>query len=241
MYNGQTISLKRILWSIMRMPLYSDLQYEDAAEYAIEAIKLIGTPLIFDTIVTEPLPIKAHKVALPANIVKINGIRLVNNLNEVNPSYLAFREATDIYHSTNGCEEDRTLCNSELTYTSGSGVIKTSISEGYIEISYDGIATDKEGYPLIPDVQEVTFAIEYFIRYRYLEPLWEMGRITDKVWQNIDQKKSWYMGSSFTSTLISGIDHAEAIANSINRIIINPNMHQNFYKGLGVKESLKRK
>lgn len=240
MYNGQVISLKQILWSIMRMPLYSDLQYEDAAEYATEAIKLIGSPLIFDTITTKAIPVVAYKAALPANLIKINGVRVIYDLDNYENGAQALREASDIYHASDNCGTNTNDCGVELTYTAGNGVIKTAFETGYIQISYDGLVTDKEGYPMIPDVQEVKFAIEYFIRYRYMEPLWEMGKITDKVWQNIDQKKSWYMGAASTSTKLSGMDHAETVANSINRLILNNNMHKNFYKGLGIKEIIKR-
>ena len=67
-----------------------------------------------------------------------------------------------------------------------------------------------------------------------------MGKITDKAFHYIEQKRHFYMGGADTSMKLAGIDHLESIMNTINRLIINTNAHNDFYKGSGAKERLRR-
>ena len=67
-----------------------------------------------------------------------------------------------------------------------------------------------------------------------------MGKIPDKVFHYIDQKKCFYMGASNTSMQLQGIDHLESVMNAVNRLIINDKAFDNFYKGAGMRERIKR-
>jgi hypothetical protein len=42
---------------------------------------------------------------------------------------------------------------------------------------------------MIPDNQKVQLGMEYYILSRYLEPIWLMGKITDKAFEYIQQKR----------------------------------------------------
>ena len=243
MFNGKTISLKTILWKVLRNPLASDLTYEEAAEHAIEAIKLIGSPLMFEDKLTDPLlKIIDNKALLPDNLLNIKGVRLINNTDDYDNNSIALRYATDVYHNITSCDNNSNDNESiiEYTYTVQRGIIFTSFQEGYIQMSYKALATDDEGYPLIPDNEKVIMALEYYILFRYLEPLWMIGKITDKAFQYIDQKKCFYIGGANTSMKLQGPDQAESIMNTINRMIINKNAFNSFYKGTGRMERTKR-
>ena len=49
MINGQYKSIGLILWKILKNPLCSELTYEEAAEYALEFIRIVGAPMAFLT------------------------------------------------------------------------------------------------------------------------------------------------------------------------------------------------
>lgn len=241
MYTGNTISLKAILWRVMSNSMYSDLTYEDAGEFAIEAIKLMGSPVIHQEKVTKPIFVKNFKIATPDNMIEIRGVRKIENLDNYDDCAIAILPATDIYHNGENCEEsEKDNCPDEYTYTYENGVMKFSFKEGNVQLSYRSLNTDKDGFPLIPHNQKVRMAIEYYIRYRYMEPLWEAGKVTDKVFNRLEQRKDWYMGGANTSLTIKNMDHVEAIGNTINRLIINTNAHKNFFKRMGDKERFHR-
>lgn len=241
MYTGQTKSLKSVLWKVFNNPLVADLAYEQAAEFAIEAIRLIGAPLAYETKVTKPIQVVDHKALGPINSIKTNGIRAMLDPNATDEEKYALTYATDTFHQNAGCDGDCVeLLDSELTYTVQSNIITTSFKSGYIQISYERLAVDEDDFPLVPDDQDTLLAIEYYILFRYFEPLWIMGKITDKAFNYIDTKKCWYMGAANTSLTLEGPDHLEAVMNTINRLIVNTNAHKNFFKEAGKKEKFRR-
>jgi len=242
MYNGNTVSLKRVLWRVLNHPLAQEVTYEEAAEFAVEAIRLIGAPLAYENKTTKP-PIKVsdHKALAPSNIILIRGIRAFPDNNFFEDNAYALTHATDIYLGRENCNTN-TNCplGNDLSYTIQGRVVTTSFQDGYIEIAYQGLALDEDGFPLIPDNQEFLLAIEYYTLYRCLEGLYDIGKITDKAFGRIEQNKLFYMTSAESSMQLNGYDHAIAMVNAVNRLIVNDRAHTNFFKGAGKQEIIKR-
>lgn len=227
MTHSDTISIGKILWKILNNPLASALTYDEAAEYSIEAIRLLGAPVLYEDKL-HIIDIVEHKGKMPENILYINGVRHL----ETND---AFREATDTFH-----ESDNNRELTELTYKIQRGAIFTSIPDGCIEIAYKGIMLDENGYPLIVDNEKVKLALEYYILHRYLEPLWMMGKITDKAFNYISQERHFYMASASTNLQMPSVDKMESLMNGLNKLITNDTAHQTFFKNYGKKQVIKK-
>lgn len=233
MMTGKTVSVGNILWRVLKQPIVQDLKYEDAAEYAIEYLRLIGAPLSFEDKV-ERIKLSNYKALLPVNLINIRGIQYSDCECE---GGIAMRYASDIYHTAiNGCEPG----GQEYTYITQNNVVTTSMKDGWINISYSAISTDEFGYPLIPDNESFKVALEYYIIHRTLEGLWSMGKITDKVFQYYEQKRHYYSAQATNSMTIKNMDQMETMFNALNRMIIDVNPQQTFYKNFGVKETIKQ-
>ncbi len=238
MVTGKTISVGNILWKVLKQPIVQDLKYEDAAEYAIEYLRLIGASLAFEDKVTNPpLKLNNYKAVLPNNLISIKGVQY--STGECTPG-VAMRYASNIYHTN--IENDKS-CGTfqECTYITQSNILTSSIKDGWVTISYSAIATDDFGYPLIPDNESFKVALEYYIIHRTLEGLWSMGKITDKVFQYYEQKRHYYSAQATNSMTIKNMDQMETMFNALNRMIIDVNPQQTFYKNFGVKEVIKQK
>lgn len=241
MFNGKTVSLKNILWKVLNNPLAAQLTYDQAAEFALEAIGLIGSPLGYiDKVTNPPISIINKKGALPIDLEQVRGIRKVQDESNHDSQAIPLLHTTDLYDAASGCSTDGTTGVTEFTYRIQNGVITTSFDEGLIEVSYKALPVDCDGYPLIPDNPKYKFAVEYFILYRFLEPLWTIGKITDKAFNHISTQKAWYIGAAQNSMQLAGMDHLQSMMNSINRLIINDSAQQNFYKFFGQQEVIKR-
>lgn len=227
MENGQTVSIGTILWKILRNPLAIDLSYEEAASYTLEAIGLIGAPVTYDDAHSE-IEIVEHRGKLPNDIVYIKQVR---NLG----SNSAMRIATDTFHSSSNQTEGL----AELTYEIKRGIVFTSFPTGCIEIAYKRLPLDEFGYPLIANNEALKLAIEYYVLDRYLEPLYLIGKITDKAYNHIAQKRHFYMPSAQNSLQMPSMDKMESMVNSIGRLIINDQAHKNLFRLAGSKESIK--
>lgn len=224
MVNGKYNSLSKLLWEILANPLLEGLDIDDAAMYAINTLKLIGAPLLYEHKV-DSLQVEDYRARLPLNLIDVKGIQYCGK---------SLRYATDTYHLKS---KD---CYSEETYTLNNCVITTSFEKGTIDVAYTVLALDEEGYPLIPDNIAVEQAIKYAIRVSYLEAFWEMGKISDKVFQRLEQQRDWYIGQAQSNTLLQGPDHLESIVNSVNRLISNSRAFDNGFKNAGVRERIKR-
>ena len=238
MVNGNYKSLGTILYKILRNPLCAELSYEDAAEYALEFIKLLGAPVAYIN-KSEYLTLNCYKAEIPCGLLYVNGIRYFEDDLK---NAIAMRESTNVYHINNDefVNPGKSNSNNEFTYKLQNGIIFTSMEDGCIEISYEAIATDEDGYPLIPDNQKVELGMEYYIMSRYLEPLYLVGKITDKAFEYIQQKRYFYMPSAYTSLQMPSVDKMETIMNGLNRLIINDTAHQNFFKKFGEKEVIRK-
>lgn len=235
MNNSNYKSLGSLLWILLKNPICQDLSYEDAAEYALECIKLLGAPVIYINKI-EILELSQYKAKLPCDLLYIEGIKYISNNNSGSNT---MRESSNIYH-LDSFEFENENNNSELTYKIQNSLIFTSRQEGCIEISYKAIHCDENGYPLIPDNQKVELALEYYILSRYLEPLWMMGKVTDKVFEYIQQKRYFYVPSAQQGLQMPSIDKMETIMSGINRLIVTNNSHTNGFKNYGVKEQIKQ-
>lgn len=245
MTNSNYISIGSILWKVLKNPLCSELSLSDAAEYALEFIKILGAPMVYlDKI--KSLELNCYKAPLPCDLLYIKGVRYFESTEssaKIRP--IAMREASNIYHLDHLEFENNqgnylNHGNNEFTYQIQKNIIFTSMENGCIEIAYKAIALDEEGFPLIPDNQDFILGLEYYITSRYLEPLWLMGKITDKAFDFINQKRYFYTAAGFTSLQMPGIDKMETIMNGINRLLINDSAHQNFFKKYGEQERIKK-
>ena len=114
MMTGRTVSVGNILWKVLKQPIVQDLKYEDAAEYAIEYLRLIGAPLTFEDKVIR-IKLSNYKGLLPSNLISLKGIEYADC--ECTGG-IAMRYASNIYHTD--IQNDRD-CNTKaygilLTY-----------------------------------------------------------------------------------------------------------------------------
>lgn len=249
MYSGKTVSLDQILWKIMGKGIYSQLNEEDAALYASEAIRLIGAPLAFENVVTNPpLTIVNHKATMPSDYISIRGVRFITNEDNYEDDPIAMRYATDLYHeSLDSCDTEEENQSEhplpfpkEYTYTIDHGIITTSMKEGKIQVAYKKLSTCEKGYPLVPDNMDMLYAIEYHIRWRHIEGLWEMGKIADKVYNSVSQNRDWYIGAAQSSMQLANMDHVESVMNTVNRLILPNEAHSTGFKRIGKREQIKK-
>jgi hypothetical protein len=231
MINGQTKSLGFILYKVLNNKIVSGLTYDDAAEYTIEFLRLVGAPMVYDNIVKD-ITINDFKGKLPTNIMNIRGVKLIKEGSETHLRY-----ATDIYHKSIPCND---CAGNELTYEVKNGIIFTSFEKGTVSISYYGFMVDEEGYPLLPDNIKVLLGLEYYIIYRYMEGLWALGKIPDKVFNKYEQNKCWYLAAADSSLQMQNIDQLESTMNSLNRILYRVDGHKNGYRNFGKKEQIRK-
>ena len=246
MNNAQYKSVGTILWKVLKNPLCNELSLEEASEYALEFIKLLGAPVVYLTKI-EHLKLNCYKAELPCDLLYLEGVRYLDcdNIGSAGGP-VAMRESSNIYHldttefdNTNGRYLNHG--NNEFTYKIQKGIIFTSMEEGTIELAYKGIALDEDGYPLIPDNSSFTRALEAYIKKQHFTILFDLGKIGNGPLAQVQQDYAWAVGDCQSEFNRLTIDKAESFYNSWRTLIIRSSEHRTGFLHNGTQEKLKMK
>lgn len=261
MANNYT-SLKVIADKILRHPMMAGISFEAIIDYAIDFMRIVQCAGFFEE-KCSTIEIKDYKGLLPDDFYEVNQIRLNSLANKV-PKYeenyrideegnkipigtytqvgyedveyyknKTFRYATDTFHMSD------VKSGIDLTYKIQGGYIFTSIKEGTIELSYQAILLDEEGFPLIPDNSKFTRALQAYIKKEWFTVLFDLGKIQAAIYQNTQQEYAWAVGACESEFQKMSLDKAESFYNSWSTLIPRRNQHQRFYTYNGSKQNLK--
>lgn len=222
----QYTNIQIILDKLLRHPLLQDLSLEAAVDHTIDFMRIVGVPTIFEE-KTEVLNIKNYKAVLPCDYYQMIQVRNCNT-GEV------LRHASDSFHMSE--------CKTSpfgITYKIQGGIIHTSIENGNIEIAYEAIPIDEDGYPKIPDNSSFTRALELYIKKHYFTVLFDMGKITPAVLQNTQQEYAWAVGDCQSEFNRLTIDKMESFSNSWKTLITRATEHDKGFINNGAREYIR--
>lgn len=222
-------NIRLILDKIMRHPLMRDISLETAVDYTVDFMKIVGVPSMFME-KTEVVEVKNYRAKLPCDYYQMIQVRKINGP--------AFRYSSDSFHMSE-CKDNNKRDLADLTYKIQGSLIYTSIEEGEIELSYEAIATDSEGYPLLPDNSSFTRALELYIKKQWFTILFDLGKINPAVLQNVQQEYAWAVGDCQTEFNRLSIDKAESFYNSWRTLLLRDTEHRTGFRNNGTKERLK--
>lgn len=146
-----------------------------------------------------------------------------------------FTYSTDSFHMSN----DKYSFN--LTYKIQGGIIYTSIKDGQIEISYQAIMLDEEGYPVIPDNSKFLRALEAYIKKQWFTILFDMGKLQAPILQNVQQEYAWAVGACESEFQKLSIDKAKSLYNDWSSWFQNPRKRFDFRGGASSTPSVDMK
>lgn len=224
------ISIKQVLDDVLDHPLLRDVSFERAVNHTVHFIRIVGMPKAFEE-KTATLEVKDYRALLPCDF---NSMIQVRTTKECNHNHDTFRATTDSFHMS----EDK-HGSYDLTYKLQGNIIYTSIKEGTIEISYEAIAVDSEGYPMIPDNSSFIRALELYIKKQCFTVLYDLGKINQQVYSNVCQEYAWAVGQAQSDLVRPTPDEMEAITNMWNTLVPRMSEHRSGFINNGSKEQVK--
>lgn len=262
MANNYT-SITVIADKILRHPMMAGIAFETIVDYTIDFLRIVQCQGFFEEKCIT-IDIDDYIGTLPENFYEMNQVRLVAKHIKV-PKYKSieitdisgntyssmqyiqdgyedvaisstndkFRYATDSFHTS------KFKNNLDLTYKIQGGNIITSIKEGTIEISYQAIVLDDEGYPVIPDNSKFLRALEAYIKKQWFTILFDMGKLQGPILQNVQQEYAWAVGACESEFQKMSLDKAESFYNSWRTLIPRTREHSRGFATNGIRESLK--
>lgn len=222
------ISIKEVLDNLLDNPLLQDLTLERVVNYTVDFIRKVGMPKVYIE-KTANLEIKEYRALLPCDFHKMIQVRVFKEgYSQV------FRSSTDSFHLSKDKGDSH-----DLTYKLQGQAIYTSMKNGTIEIVYQAIPVDCDGYPMILDNSSFREALELYITKKRYKVLFDVGKIRGDVYSSTCQDYAFAVGQAQTSLIMPTIDEMESITNSWNTLIPRVREHNFGFINNGSKEELK--
>lgn len=177
---------------------------------------------------------KNYRVKLPCNFIQEKQVLVSKDKSN---NFVPATYGTDTFHN----HYDKTgFHNHTATYTINNDYIFTSIEKGKLRISYKGIQTDEEGYPMVLSDRTFMLALEWYIKSTYFALLWENGKLEDKRLQRAEQEYAWAMARLDSQASNMALGKIEAVFNSLRTLIPRENEFNKRFSDTGAKEYIKR-
>lgn len=225
------ISLRQILDDILDHPMLKDVSFERAVNYTVHFMRIVGCPRMFEE-KTALVEIENYRGMIPCDFNDIIQVRTHSSCDRKN--YRVFRHTTDSFHMSDNKQD-----SFDLTYKIQGNVIFTSIKEGTIEIAYNAFAVDSEGYPMVPDNSSFISALEFYIKKKKFNILFDEGKINQAVWNQVCQDYAWAVGQAQSDLIRPTIDQMQSITNSFNTLIPRVSEHKSGFVNDGSAEMIK--
>lgn len=233
---NQYIELQEVLSRILRHPLLSSVNMEQAVQYTIDFIHIFGLPDMYEDkeIV---VPIEKFRGQLPCDLIQINQVMDLC-------THRCLRSMTDTFYPNNYERGKRTAgyvgYHDERTFKVQNHIIFTSFENGKIKVNYKAIPVDDNGFPLILDNAVYLKALELYIKKEVFTIKFDQGEISDKVLQHTEQQYAWSAGQLHSEFSIPSEAELESICRSWTTLIQRTTDFDNGWRGLGDREYLRQ-
>lgn len=207
MAEGYT-NIRVILDKVLRHPLLQDITLETAIDYTIDFMRIVGVPSMFTEKVSN-IKVDKYRALLPEDYYQMNQVRKGDDV---------------LTYSSDSFHFDNTSSNT-YTYKIQGNVIYTSFEKGELEISYQAIAVDEQGFPLIPDNSSFTRALELYIKKQWFTILFDLGKLQPAILQNTQQEYAWAVGDCASEFNRMSLDKAESFYNTWKTLILRDSRH----------------
>lgn len=235
----KTTNIRRVADRIMRHPLLRDVPFETILDYTVDFLQIVGVPSLFEE-KTALLHVENYRCMLPCDYVSMIQMRTAKKVDGIEPnhrSHISYRYSTDSFHMSND-KPDVGRYGTDLTYKIQGCIIYTSTKDTDIEIAYNAIATDGEGYPLLPDNPSFLRALEAYVKKQHFTILFDLGKLQPIILQNAQQEYAWAVGDCETEFHRLSLDKAESLFNSWRTLLIRDSEHRHGFVNNGTKEYL---
>lgn len=131
----------------------------------------------------------------------------------------------------------------DVTFFVKPGWIVLNRDKGYVKLQYKAVATDKKGYPLIPDTQSYQEAIYWYVMMKLNFPKFMSGKLGGKgvnssqnVYFYIQQQWNFYRNQAYAEAMMPTESDMRSIKNEWNKLIPDYDSDETFFKAEGSKQ-----
>lgn len=219
------INIREVLSRVTRNKLLKkNVTLEAVVQYTLDFIRIVGLKQPKQTKETI-IHVHEYRALLPCDLVEINQIKDTK-------SNLCLRAMSSTFNPK-GCHN-----LPELTYKVQNKVLFCGLKECDLEISYQAIAVDEQGFPLLLNDELWLSALELYIKQLVYSDLFDYGEINQASLQNAQQQYSWRVGQLINRYSIPTVDQMESIKNMWLSPFQDITLHSTGFKTLATGNEL---
>lgn len=220
--NIKYTNIRVILDNLLQHELLQDLTLEQIVGYVIRFNGLFNTPQLY----TEKsifIDIENYRGKLPCDLVSVKQVRDVCN-------NFALRYISGTFFNPHSMER---------AFKTQGSIIFTTFKEGKIEVVYEAIPIDEEGYPLILDNEKYKNALELYIKLDRFTKYFDMSKIAQNVLQNTQQEYAWAAGQLEEELKLPSLSEWENISNAHSQLLEKTGEFKKGFETTGLPEYYK--
>jgi len=144
---------------------------------------------------------------------------------------------TNVFTNTTSFNTVDPVVDYDYTYEMNPPYIDFNVKDGYAVLMYKAMVTDKDGYPMIPNTEEIKEAVYWYITMKYTYPLWRAGKVRDAVYEETKYNwKSWRLNAYGSQMMPKGSGAMQSIMNTWVRLIPKMNEFSTYLNYTGQQE-----
>ena len=221
--NIQYTNIRVILDELTQHELLQDLTLEQVVGYTIKFNGLFNIPQLYKEkqAITE---VTNYRGELPCDLVSV--IQVKDTKDNV-----ALRYISGTFFRSNSYER---------AFKTQGNFIFTTFKEGKLEIAYNAVPVDEEGYPMILDNEKYKNALCLFIKVDRFTKYFDTGKISQAVLQNTQQEYAWAAGQLSNELKMPSYSEMENISNAHNQLLQKTHEFEKSFETLGLSEHYKK-
>lgn len=229
---GNLVSIKMVADRLMRNPLLKDLNYEFIVDNAVQVLKILKAPGVFQKF-EEELNVEKFRALKPLRMTGISSIIRIDQgtMEVLTPSQDSSQE---FFHTSN-----RIPRRASGTYSFNTKYINLNFETGKIRIIYKAVAVDEECYPMILDNETLLRAVESYIKWKWYDQLNDMDMISDRKLNKAETDYCFNIAQAKTDLIMPDEAEMEALTNSITQILPSRTQFSQRFEFLGSMEYMK--
>lgn len=219
------VNIKEIVSRVLRHPLLKDFGLEQAVQYVSDFMDIFGLPdMLVDK--EEVVEIKDYRGILPCDCVAINQVKDCK-------TGICLRAMQDTF-----VPNDKSYGHhkEELAFKTQGNIIFTSRKCEKVLISYKATPVDKDGYPLLIDNGIYLKTLELYIKKELFLVLFETGKVSAAVIQNVQQDYAWKAGQLQKEMTTPSVSEMESVARNWTAMIPRDNTFSNGFRDAANRE-----
>ena len=228
MFNNKYVPFDMVMERVLENPLFNDVDYANALEWAYQAIAKIGASVTYIHKITDgneelnhpaPIEIVNFRAEIPYDVYNIEMIRDWDTKTPYSESAYVYHKSVNTYTDT----KSKNSVGGELTYTMNNNYIFTSVEDGFLELSYWAFPTSCDNKPLIADNERYIQAVVRYIQYKQAEMLWTMEKISKEKFFYFEQEWYYYSSAAFVDINMPNYARAETLMRNSTKLVKTPN------------------